>query len=209
MRYSCHQCGTPVPMITQYQWQNVDCCSRRVFFTDDRWVFDQELCKARLGDHKKKGYDVVDSSGYIIQTRQVPLPDLADLIKWFYLHQMRKRIQSMPEIVREPYGYGRRQIWAEIVDKYFVQVKSEIGAEHVSPALTKLMAGLKVDIPPALPDAYTIVLISRMINDDLMKELKEDVQDVRQTFYKLYDRICPSVSETANRALDEDTDESD
>lgn len=178
-------------MITQYQWQNVDCCSRRVFFTDDRWVFDRELCQARLKDHHKKGCDVVDSSGYIIQTRQVPLPDMADLIKWFYLHQMRQNIRSMPEVASEPYGYSKREMWPKFVDKYFVQVKGEIGADNVSHALTKLMADLEVDIPPALPDAYTIILISRMINEDLIKELKEDVQDVRQIYYKLYDRICP------------------
>ena len=76
------------------------------------------------------------------------------------------RYRSMPEVASEPYGYSKREMWPKFVDKYFVQVKGEIGADNVSYALTKLMADLEVDIPPALPDAYSILFYNIDFKDD-------------------------------------------
>ena len=185
-----------MPLVTQYQWQNVHCFTNRVFFSDKYWVFMEKECQTRLYKHHKKGGDVVDSSGYIIQTRQIPLPDMTDLVKWIYLYNLTKSLTSMAKESKPGSKMPEeKKKWCQTVDKYYVSCKSRIDPSQISAALKKIVSLLTIDIPPQLPDMYTMLLVSRMINGDLLRELKEPVTDIREEFYRLFDRVCPNLRE--------------
>lgn len=82
--------------------------------------------------------------------------------------------------------------WNEMVDKYFTRAKSTIDVCQIYGALKQLLDMLVIDNCPSLPDKYCLLLLSNMINNELLQELKEDVMDMRQYFYDLLDEIIMS-----------------
>ena len=189
MGYSCRNCGLPVPMITHYQWQNIQGRTREVFFTDNCWVFSKAESEKSLEEHRKIGCDIVDSSGYIIETRQTPLPDVADLIKWIYFYYIQKYIAKRV-------SHQDPRMWTGLADKYFSEAKSSIDSREVNCLLKKLMSKLEVDIRIGEPDQYCILLISRMINSALLHDLKEEEEqkDGRSEFCQLFDELYADMN---------------
>ena len=195
MQYSCRYCSTPMLMVTQYQWQKVCFPSQEVFIKDDSWVLTRQAAEKRLEEYNKKGYDEPCSSGDHIQTRQVPLPDTTDLIKWLYHYHMKKLIMELMAPASERMSVlEKREKWRVEVDRHFAECKMRITARQVADAYSKMNAVLQITPTLTLPDIPGITLIARAINKELMRDLKKNnVRDIQQSFFRLIDEVCPKI----------------
>ena len=56
------------------------------------------------------------------------------------------------------------------------------------------MSVLNKDVTPE-SDLLSIALMSNMLEDELIKEVKEEVKDHHDDFYGHFDEICPNLRE--------------
>ena len=195
MQYSCRYCSSPLLTVSQYQWQSVLFPSGEVFSRDEFWSLSKQSAEKRLKDHNARDFDVPCSCGDVIESRQVPLPDTADIIKWIYHYHMKKLILKLarPEM-EEKSSMTRDAIFQTKVEDLFMECKCRIFPCQVKNALEKIIEALDLNLPYYVPDTPAVTLIARTINRDLLKDIKADrVKDMQQCFFRFFDDICPEL----------------
>ena len=80
--------------------------------------------------------------------------------------------------------------WEDTVDSYFTQAKTNMTCIQIVCAYKKVLSFLKVDLPKE-PDLLSLAFIASILEDELIKDMQEEVKDSCEDFYILFDEVCP------------------
>lgn len=175
--------GSLQPMVKQYQWRNVSPFDHtKIIRADDCWVFSQEICRKRLNDFHKLGYEVPDTSSDIVETREIPLPEDSELTRWVVLSFFRKAINDAmkegccgcDEGLSDPESHvqGCRMPWSDAVDRYFDRIEMSVWRISAMELFKKLKNALEVNVPVPEPGLLTIGLMIACAEQTLQNDLK-------------------------------------
>lgn len=173
-------------LVKQYQWQKVHCITSEPYQADKHWFFSEKQAVESLDDYHMLGGDEPCCISNIIATREVPIAEDKDILKYILLTFLKNSIEKAQKEQceacemdlpgqRSHMKSGCLMEWSETVDKHFQAIRKQVSCAKLLEVYKKLMIHMKVDSMKTDTELYTLCFQISCDDTTMITQLKNEI----------------------------------